>query len=72
MDNRKYITEDDILDKNSRIDIILESLELILEKDVAPAEAINIISKRWSLEKDKILRLMPDIILERIVTGAVE
>lgn len=72
MDNRKYITEVDILYKNSRIDIILEALELIMNKDIASAEAINIISERWSLEKDKILRLMTDIIIGQINAGVLD
>lgn len=72
MDNRKYITEDDILDKNSRIDIILESLELIMDKDIAPGKAIDIISENWNIEKYKVLRLMPDIIIEQINAGVLD
>lgn len=72
MDKRKYITETDILEKNSRIDIILDTLELIMDKDIALAKAINIVSNSWNLEEEKVIRLMPDIIIERIETGAVD
>lgn len=50
MDKRKYITETDILDKNSRIDIIVEALELIMDKDIAPAKAVNVVAESWGIE----------------------
>lgn len=50
MDKRKYITETDILDKESRINLIMDMLDLIM-KEHMPTVAVNKISLSNNIKK---------------------
>lgn len=50
MDKRKYITETDILDKESRINLIMDMLDLIM-KEHMPTVTVNKISLSNNIKK---------------------
>jgi hypothetical protein len=66
-DQRKYITEDDILDKETRIDLIIDMLDLIDEDKFEPKKAVQYVSKLKGIQEDKLIRLLPDIIQKQII-----
>lgn len=66
-DQRKYITEDDILDKETRIDLIIDMLELIDEDKFQPKRAVQYMSRLKGIEEEKLIRLLPDIIQQQII-----
>lgn len=65
-DKRKYITEDDILDKEARIDLIIDMLDLIDKDKFEPKRAVKYMSKLKGVEEEKLVRLLPDIIQNQI------
>ncbi|WP_302579350.1 hypothetical protein [Clostridium saudiense] len=71
MDKRKYITETDILDKESRINLIMDMLDLIM-KEHMPTVAVNKISLSNNIKKEYLIRLLPDVIAEKVKVGLIE
>lgn len=65
MDKRKYITETDILDKETRID-------LIMKDHIEPAIVVEKIALSNSIEKEKLIRLLPNVIAEKVKVGLIE
>ena len=63
MDKRKYITEIDILDKDARIDLIMDVLDLIM-KDHIEATVV--------VEKIYLIRSLPDVIAQKVKVGLIE
>lgn len=72
MDKRKYITETDILDKESRIDLIMDMLDLIMKEHIAPTVAVDEISLSNNIKKEYLIRLLPDVIAEKVKVGLIE
>ncbi|MFT5874696.1 MAG: hypothetical protein ACI8WT_003667 [Clostridium sp.] len=66
-DQRKYITEDDILNKETRIDLIIDMLDLIDEDKFEPKKAVQYMSKLKVIEEGKLIRLLPNIIQKQII-----
>ena len=71
MAKRKYITETDILDKESRINLIMDMLDLIM-KEHMPTVAVNKISLSNNIKKEYLIRLLPDVIAEKVKVGLIE
>lgn len=72
MDKRKYITETDILDKDARIDLIMDMLDLIMKDHIEPAIVVNEISLSNNIKKEYLIRLLPDVIAEKVKVGLIE
>lgn len=72
MDKRKYITETDILDKESRINLIMDMLDLIMKEHIEPTVAVNKISLSNNIKKEYLIRLLPDVIAEKVKVGLIE
>lgn len=72
MDKRKYITETDILDKESRINLIMDMLDLIMKEHIEPILAVNEISLSNNIKKEYLIRLLPDVIAEKVKVGLIE
>lgn len=72
MDKRKYITETDILDKDARIDLIMDILDLIMKDYIEPAIVVNEISLSNNIKKEYLIRLLPDVIAEKVKVGLIE
>lgn len=72
MDKRKYITETDILDKDARIDLIMDILDLIMKDYIEPAIVVNEISLSNNIKKEYLIRLLPDVIAQKVKVGLIE
>ncbi|MCE9654212.1 hypothetical protein LPC13_02850 [Clostridium celatum] len=72
MDKRKYITETDILDKETRIDLIMDMLDLIMKDHIEPAIVVEKISLSNNIKKEYLIRLLPDVIAEKVKVGLIE
>lgn len=72
MDKRKYITETDILDKESRINLIMDMLDLIMKEHIEPTVAVNKIFLSNNIKKEYLIRLLPDVIAEKVKVGLIE
>lgn len=72
MDKRKYITETDILDKESRINLIMDMLDLIMKEHIELTVAVNKISLSNNIKKEYLIRLLPDVIAEKVKVGLIE
>ncbi|WP_302570427.1 hypothetical protein [uncultured Clostridium sp.] len=72
MAKRKYITETDILDKESRINLIMDMLDLIMKEHIALTVAVNKISLSNNIKKEYLIRLLPDVIAEKVKVGLIE
>lgn len=66
-DKRKYITEKDIFDKETRIDLIIDMLELIDKDKFEPKRAVQYMSRLKGIEEEKLIRLLPDVIKKQII-----
>lgn len=72
MDKRKYITETDILDKETRIDLIMDMLDLIIKDHIDQAIVFNEISLSNNIKKEYLIRLLPYVIAEKVKVGLIE
>ena len=52
MDKRKYITEIDILDKDARIDLIMDVLDLIMKDHIEATVVVEKISLSNNIKKN--------------------
>ncbi|WP_302570630.1 hypothetical protein [Clostridium saudiense] len=43
-----------------------------MDKKKPPIEAVDIISRAWKIERDKVVRLLLDVIIENIKAGTVD
>lgn len=65
-DKRKYLTVLDIFDKETRIDLIMDMLDLIDFDNLKPIIAVKYIAKVKGIEEEKLIRLLPDVIQQQI------
>lgn len=65
-DERKYITETDIFDKETRIDLIIDILDLIQFGYYKPKSAVQNIAILKGIEEELLIKLLPDAIQEQI------
>ena len=72
MDKRKFITETAILDKESRVNLIMDILDLIMKEHIEPILAVNEISLSNNIKKEYLIRLLPDVIAEKVKVGLIE
>lgn len=72
MDKRKYITETDILDKDARIDLIMDILDFIMKDYIEPAILVSEISLSNNIKKEYLIRLLPDVIAQKVKVGLIE
>lgn len=72
MDKRKFITETAILDKESRVNLIMDILDLIVEEHIETTVAVNKISLSNNVKKEYLIRLLPDVIAEKVKVGLIE
>lgn len=72
MDKRKYITETDILDKDARIDLIMDILDFIMKDYIEPAILVSEISLSNNIKKEYLIRLLLDVIAQKVKVGLIE
>ena len=72
MDKRKYITETDILDKDAIIDLIMDILDFIMKDYIEPAILVSEISLSNNIKKEYLIRLLPDVIAQKVKVGLIE
>lgn len=72
MDKRKYITQTDILDKESRINLIMDMLDLIMKEHIQPDIIVEKIALSNNIEKEELIKLLPDVIAEKVKVSLLE
>ncbi len=72
MDKRKYITEIDILDKDARIDLIMDVLDLIMKDHIEATVVVEKISLSNNIKKEYLIRSLPDVIAQKVKVGLIE
>ena len=60
------------LDKETRIDLIMDMLDLIMKEHIAPTVAVDEISLSNNIKKEYLIRLLPDVIAEKVKVGLIE
>ena len=66
-DQRKYITETDIFDKDTRIDLIMDILDLIIKKDYDAKASVKQISSIRGIKEELLIRLLPNTLQDIII-----
>ena len=72
MDKRKYITDIDILDKDARIDLIMDVLDLIMKDHIEATVVVEKISLSNNIKKEYLIRSLPDVIAQKVKVGLIE
>lgn len=72
MDKRKYITEIDILDKDARIDLIMDVLDLIMKDHIEATVVVEKISLSNNIKKEYLIRSLPDVIAQKVKVGLID
>lgn len=66
-DQGKYITEADIFDKETRIDLIMDILDLIIKKDFEARASVKYISSTRDIKEELLIRLLPNTLQDTII-----